>query len=141
MQNRSIPMREIKFRAWIKDSWLYEKEEDNPMIYNWQDTIFVESMAFQPDDIPIMQYTGLKDRTGREIYEGDIVESKLYPFYTDEGRNYLGVIEWFDGDACWYLDMRVVSDRVRGYAVGGMLSEYRELEVIGNIYENPELLQ
>lgn len=72
------------------------------------------------------QYTGLKDKNGKEIYEGDIVMdcinySKYKVMYVVE--NWTGyVAETLDEAECWYL------------------YEFSELEVIGNIYENPELL-
>lgn len=91
-----------------------------------------------------MQFTGLKDCKGVEIYEGDIVETKGYPFYTEEGRNYLGEVAWFKEDACWHVFLHVVSDRVVGRASGDALGNYIEersdFEVLGNIHENHELL-
>ncbi len=133
--------REIKFRGWVRS----QKKMTKPLTieeicvqwskpYNWCD---------------LMQFTGLTDRNGVPIFEGDIVEQKAYPFYSDaldepptfKKRNYLGVVEWFEEDAMWYMGLEVVSNRVRGGAIGGYLAQYKGLEVIGNIYENPELLQ
>lgn len=101
---------------------------------------------------PVELFTGLLDREGKEIYEGDILVCKNYPFYGDapeiressglcEELNYVGIVEWFDEEASFYVGLVVVSDRVRGSACGGTISEYIDrAEVIGNIYENPELL-
>ena len=70
----------------------------------------------------IRQYTGLKDKNGKEIYEGDIVE------YEDEINDiledYRGIVEFEDG--------------IFTFDGGNPISCYDEYEVIGNIYENPE---
>jgi hypothetical protein len=57
-----------------------------------------------------------------------------------EELNYVGVVAWCDKNLTYYLDYRVVSGRVRGHACENMLSEYKNLNVVDNIYENPELL-
>ena len=108
-------MREIKFRAWSK--------KKKKMIYNWQDTTNVESFGFDGNGyFEIMQYTGLKDKNGKEIYEGDVFE-------WDEGDLY--IIEWIEQEGCWGTSSRIwlCNSNWRGY-----------IKVVGNIYENPELL-
>jgi uncharacterized phage protein (TIGR01671 family) len=79
----------------------------------------------QTFDAILMQYTGLKDKNGVEIYEGDVVEAKGY--YQDKY-----IIEWvYDGWEIFDGKDGVVAD----------FDEWEKLEVIGNIYENPELLE
>ena len=126
--------REIKFREWRGDFMYQIDLEDEALISG--------------ENHPLMQYTGLKDKNGVEIYEGDIVIEKSYPFFGDAPEipdsnqkcnklNYVGVVVWDDG---YYVNLKVVSNRVRGSAIGNSLYDYTKLEVIGNIYENPELL-
>jgi len=126
-------MRSIKFRAWDSD--------EKVMLVDWRECYdWTINRAFSDTEYKIMQYTGLKDRNGKEIYEGDIIERQEYPYYNNGLRNYLSVVDWFDEDACWYANIYAVSDRVVGSACGGILGEYSDWEVIGNIYENGDLL-
>lgn len=112
--------REIKFRAW-----------DNNIKFMYAGTT-IEEMLSDPPNITgliIMQYTALKDKNGKEIYEGDICNCREYECY--------GVIKWNDDDAGFYFYV--------AYGDGTFdeedLYEYvDELEVIGNIFENNELL-
>lgn len=76
------------------------------------------------DVVELMQYTGLKDKNGKEIYEGDICKGI---------RNIPFVVEWDDENA------RFLGYGTKGYV--GYVSKYPKVEVIGNIYENPELLK
>ena len=91
-----------------------------------------------------LQCTGLKDKNGVLIYEGDVVKQNTYPFYGDEELkelNYLGAVFFWLEESCYYIDLHVVSDRVRGAAYGRALFEYdcKNIEIIGNKFENPEL--
>jgi len=107
-------MRILKFRAWIKlgeNDWRMSKIR----WINLDNGSVCTETGLQPDEAIIMQYTGLKDKNGKEIYEADI-----YKFYSPRfQQEFVEVIEWpFD----WtMLDCPG--------------------EVIGNIYENPELLE
>ncbi len=105
-------MREIKFRAWI----------DNYMDYNWTDVdTYTQSL------IKLMQYTGLKDKTGKEIFEGDIINAKAKEV---ENIHSIDSIKWYP-----------VQFATGQYYAGSMpMHNLINLEIIGNIYENPELL-
>lgn len=113
-------MREIKFRAWDKDGIF-------GMIYVSLGDFLDKPQEFEGglQEFEIMQYTGLKDKNGKEIYEGDI-------------------IQWPDPEVCGIDRGPVVYGDGWFYADGwcGKGSPaYKECEVIGNIYENPELLE
>lgn len=119
-------MREFKFRAWRKE----HKQMDYSK--SWQDLWeFHEyhDKVFGKDGYLLMQYTGLKDKNGKEIYEGDIVRGRSYGFPTT--RNYIGVVEY------WYNGFSVKENKDKGIRDGLNTT----FEVIGNIYENPELLE
>ena len=122
-------MREIKFRVW--------NTKTNKMITNVKEMgVFVLKSIYSIDEFlviptvekyPLMQYTGLKDKNGVEIYEGDIVKD-LRSFFKD-ARSYSKV---------FYQE-----DRGRfvfgGWEIPAGMSH--TFEVIGNIYENQELLK
>lgn len=148
-------MEELKFRLWESEleAMITNENSDQFLIAldgRVFDTGFESSnQGYCNDMMTVLQYTGLKDKNGVEIYKGDIIKSKCYPFYSDapemEGGkdepvelNYLGVVG-IDVNGVYY-DLKVVSDRVSGRAIGGQLSELVDIEVVGNIYENPELI-
>ena len=116
-------LREIKFRAWdgerLRDVWSLG------WIDGEMDYISTPKHNGPAEEFKLMQYTGLKDKNGREIYESDIVASVKY------GKGY-EVVYYSQG--FW----------LRWIAEGGkspLWWESEDIEVIGNIYENPELLQ
>lgn len=123
-------MREIKFRAWDKvHKLMYDWDGDYP---KFKDELVADD--FTDDDLAIMQYTGLKDRHGKEIYEGDIVR-----FSNNQIHDQTTVV-------CQWLDFRTgfVYKFLTGQYKGqftDMTDTWREYEVIGNIFENPEPLE
>jgi len=118
--------REIKFRAWNKEykEWLTEYEFS---ISQDGDRIFLENGdCFDiPKEYEINQYTGLKDKNGKEIYEGDIVNS-----WADMTENYIREVIWNETG----LEFKPLTGRTL------CKNNSPFLEVIGNIYENPKLL-
>jgi uncharacterized phage protein (TIGR01671 family) len=117
-------MREIKFRLW--------NDYDKKML-NW--SYLLERNLANIFTLPsykkwLMQYTGLKDKNGTEIYEGDVVELKA-----ENGCcNMLGKIIYDNYDLAFELIDEEGNQEALWYAE-------QELEVIGNIYKNPELLE
>lgn len=116
--------REIKFRVW-----------DNAMIYD-------NFLSLHANPAFVMQYTGLQDKNGKEIYEGDIIYSELNCLWLCGVKcDYLGLVEFgdysqdgTDSHTGFYIKLL--------YKDVGISEGYIEYyEVIGNIYENPELLE
>lgn len=154
-------MREIKFRAWDEDlaQWVRHSsqvriEVNNPRNYHLHENgMFVEC-----EDIVLMQYTGLKDKNGVEIYEGDVVRlrdewSNYYwidKFKDDEETTPIGVVAIVPsgGVVCKFQRNRFIKGWEDNFSSGEkplvgrwtMCSTKEKWEVIGNIYENPELL-
>lgn len=138
-------MKQIKFRAWDAERQeMYG--EGHGMMYGQQeemdDSLLIRFKHFEGEPI-FMQYTGLQDRKGQDIYEGDILTSEQYPFQ-DEGKyNYHGVIEWIEEEASFYMTKRLANKEKRGMSDGisQPIEEIEEFEIIGNIYEHPHLLE
>ena len=138
--------RPIKFRAWDK------KRQKMFFVggFNWHEKtwsyyVWDGKETVSDDDIELMQFTGLHDKNGKEIWEGDILKShwndsagviRFGDFKTAEG----------DPDCCgnvnthvgFYWDAETEASMAFGYDKNGKTDKY---EVLGNIYENPELLK
>ncbi|MFJ1411723.1 YopX family protein [Capnocytophaga canimorsus] len=116
--------REIKFRVFDKEAKTMQKvssiDIENNEVFIYDIGGFDKNLSF--DEIELMQFTGLYDKNGVEIYEGDILENK-------KERNVV-----FFEDGCFYVKFQ--DSR---YRVGGFDSTF--INVIGNIHENPELLK
>ena len=158
-------MREIKFRLWDKEKKVmipnngddYEEEYcylvmfiggSLALCWSQDDDVFFKDVS---DKYEIMQFTGLKDSKGKEIYEGDIVrfyEQGYDPNEPDEERiepeTTTVFIYWNENGKCLAIDWDYEDSRFApvGWGYEWILnSEFDYHEVIGNIYENPELLK
>ena len=129
-------MREIKFRAWDKDKniirvvneldFLTESIVTKPIDGTSEMWELYDHVCFK-GSYELMQYTGLKDKNGVEIYEGDIVKCKIYD------KKYIGLVEFSSTLAVWFMSGMQRSDTE--------LWGCNDKEVIGNIYENKEILE
>ena len=125
-----------KFRAWhnelgrmmsISDMWF---NVDSLGEIGLNDAVMNDYITVSPDEIELMQSTGLKDKNGKEIFEGDIVDYK--------GRE--AVVKWHGSYASFiYRFVDGLKERVSEW--DPLFLACYHFEVIGNIYENPEFLE
>jgi len=123
-------MREIKFRVWhkekkemLKPTFIAVNNLDNVLYY---DTLADEWFRIKnPENLALMQYTGLRDMNGKEIYEGDILE---------DAKGQYGKVFYKTSTASFAVNWRM---RDGSY----MTDECFYGVVVGNIFENPELLK
>ena len=117
--------REIKFRIWLKEKKQMIQDVHICSEYGWlvmSDNDALEEICgrISEKELIWMQYTGLRDKNGAEIYEGDKVKAKFY------GKEVVGEIGFSDG--CFLLWNSCVSDN--------QLFIFTDIEVIGNVWEN-----
>lgn len=138
-------MREILFRGKSGDGWHYGLltkygnhkwrviEEDNNMVTVKTDTIG--------------QYTGLTDKNGTKIFDGDILQGDEYPYCSDGEYNYYAEVVWFDNGCCGFglCTHKNPKSSVRGISDGNCewfeTFDSNNWLVIGNIYDNQELVR
>lgn len=112
-------MREIKFRAFRDGEMLYQEQSGTAYAAALFNRIYSQHL--------VMQYTGLKDKNGKEIYEGDILSH-------GDKLNLLVIFE----DGCFSFDCRI--SKHTGISMTMKDHQESEFEVIGNQFETPELV-
>lgn len=125
--------REVKYKAWDKEEkvmidwfWLNSEGKAYETPVTLYDTPHTE--IERNDDLILMQYTGLKDKNGVEIYEGDVIAEEVG---LDE-LNIIVEVVYYDG--CFM-------GKEKGHEPEYPIKDFLDGEVVGNIYENPELLE
>ena len=126
-------MREIKFRAWVKDGKeIVDVEEIDFMnkvinyIYNDYKNNEQEIIGAYFEDIELLEYSGLKDMKGKEIYEGDIIKF----------LNGIFEVIWCNEKASFMLKNKEYKE-----FLNFIYENNNGMEIVGNIYENPELME
>lgn len=122
-------MREYKFRGRDGDDWYYGSLFVNSVGQTaicapkswWMKPVKAETVG---------QYTGRTDVMRKEAYEGDIIKC-----CDDRGHELVGVIKWLDKGCCWYMDCSSMSCNYFPFDI-----RYA-FEIIGNVHDNPELLE
>src|SRR3972149_7707447 len=123
-------MRKIEFRIWIKgiNKMYYPQDLHSQIALSFDGKVrnyaLLNANNFDNSKLILMQFTGLKDMNGKEIYEGDIFNSpagiKFYVFW------------WKDG---WYYNN---TRDLPEHPIGRLSEIAKDWKIIGNIYENPE---
>ena len=129
-------MREIKFRAWDRELEEWTNYSINNIDGNLVDFCNKEAGCWETDKegkrFVLSQYTGLKDNEDREIYEGDIVKAISF-------ARWIGVVKYSDENQAFIFDD--LDKKYRGNSTVFMNQFDDGFEILGNIYENPELLK
>ena len=140
--------RELKFRAFYQKK-LYMQEYCGGFsyfIHNDSDALTLEDIfvAAERQKCIIQQYTGLQDRDGKEIYEGDIIEHTFSKTTDDEtsihfGSKLNGSVS-FCNHLCAYI-LTIISDDRHNGDTFQLMNHAPSKKIIGNVFENPELLK
>jgi uncharacterized phage protein (TIGR01671 family) len=135
-------MRQIKFRAWNKK---WERMVDNVLVNSdvvlWTCNLDIchPDWDYLDEDIKVMQFTGLLDKNGKEIYEDDVVIA------WSEGCKHIGQIKWrLEGQPAIIIYPAYFNGVfwcLHGASIGEEQYYDEGIEIIGNIYQNPELLE
>ena len=124
-------MRDIQFRAWLKAEKIMGEVLGidilhKEIFFSNEDANCYEHTDFK--DIELMQYTGLKDKNNTEIYEGDILKLR--------DNHGIQLVKYHDEWSAFIVE----SQKDTSVGVLGLYFDKEDFEIIGNAYENPELL-
>jgi len=131
-------MREIKFRAWHEPTKTMFFVKIITMTSKGVFACFLtdgtSSRDVNPDEICLMQFTGLCDKKGKEGYHKDIC--KIPGVLVEQPNDIIGVIRWMERAACFYLEYKINKhDRYLSIVL------LPEIEIIGDVFQNKDLLK
>ena len=156
-------MRDILFRAKIKDTdeWVegyYAMMGKENLIRHYivqncaltglftdpEENMYFNDVEIDPETL--CQYTGLKDKNGKRIWENDILKGFTYPFLCDGEFNYYAIVEWSEEYKYFFMyTVKNLKSTVRGISEGNseLFENFNsdDWEVIGNIFDDSELLE
>lgn len=132
-------MRKILFKAKRLDTgkWVegyYACSFKKHYIFQYNEYGFISHIVDQPT---LCQYTGLTDKSGRKIWENDIISINAYSYYEPED-DYFGIVTYCEKDACWALKNNERFDEIICECFGSYTTEIINH---GNIFDNAELLE
>lgn len=131
-------MRTIKFRAWnlYTGTWHREPLDNSTIGYYWENDTLIFKLK-NDIELTFQQYSGLKDKEGKEIYEGDILSVEYFDSLKNEDIKSKDVVCFENGCfAAKYFELYLKEG-----CVGWVINDSRKVEIIGNIFQNPELLE
>ena len=138
-------MREILFRGKRKDNgeWVYGDLLNVGVDYDYAIRTYggrEHGQANAADEKTVGQYTGLKDKNGKKIFEGDIVRGRHWTSYNDknDGEFHLWRVDWSEKSGLiTFVDSPTTNTKMSIHD----FADFEEVEIIGNIHDNPELLK
>lgn len=119
--------REIKFRAWTGEEIINRGLHDRNW-YNWNNKLVKGTHPNDKRELKVMQFTGLKDKNGKEIYEGDLLKCNGVTYKLI--KHVSGAYELYE-----------ILEDVTSCTPYFLFKQHEILEVVGNIYENPNLIK
>ncbi len=138
-----IKMRDIKFRAWDKKKKEFWHDfRISPFGHiepatSSKNGLWIYDFKYNQKNVVLVQYTGLKDKNGKEIYEGDLVKwngwskKAQIDIFGKKRKHKISEVVWINKTGAWEL---------KGNEDWN-ITVYDEIEIIGNIYKNPELIK
>lgn len=139
----------FRFRVWHKKDKFMVYGNEEPWYYNFVilqngdvmgsdcvDETGDGGNELDDDEFIIMQSTGLLDRNGKEIFEKDLLWNGMY--YQDTGEKIVHTVEWRDGS--YFAFTQMGKSQTSYPMMGCSVHEWKECEILGNLYETPNLL-
>ena len=119
-------MREIKFRVWDEQFKRMSKKPEQIRLNIANGNVHGSRSGGNVETWKLMQYTGLKDKNGVEVYEGDVVKYLTHTAHVFWSPQDFGFVHY--------------NEVIGGYAGLSFFTGYKDFEVVGNIHQHPELL-